>query len=147
LPSGFVPVPVPCTWATPTNPLKSPIDDGSTPGPKNVTWKSVPFRFIVFAVGFGDGFDFGAANAPVGRKNVAPTATPAAPAARPINARRDSPWVTWCDDMSDRLEIAGAASIRGTRIQPTSPRSRPKPTTHRDGRRDCPKRQPTTSAR
>src|SRR5205823_6435445 len=115
---------------------------GSTPGPKNVTWKSVPFRFIVFAVGLGDGFDFGAANAPVGRNNDAPTAMPVAPAARPMNARRDSPWVRWCEDMPGRLETAGTASTRGTRIQPTSPPSRPKSTTHGDGRRDCSKRQP-----
>src|SRR5438874_12955518 len=86
LPFGLVAVPVPCTSATPTKPLKSVRDDGSTPGPKNVKWKSTPPSDTTLVVGLGAAEeDGGAAAATAGPRTPAPNAVPVTPAAAPIN--------------------------------------------------------------
>src|SRR5260370_42351825 len=88
LPSGFVAVPVPCTSATPTNPSKSQIDDGSIPGPKNVKWKSTPATLTTLVVGVGAVLDGLPASTVVGNR-PAPTAAPATPATAPMQSLRD----------------------------------------------------------
>src|SRR5260370_23864687 len=100
LPSGFVAVPVPCTSATPTNPLKSQIDDGSIPGPKNVKWKSMPATLTTLVVGFGAALDDLPASAVVGNR-PAPTAAPATPATDPMKVLRDRRVWAWCLQNSD----------------------------------------------
>ena len=99
LPSGFLAVPVPCTSATPTKPLKSVIDDGSTPGPKKVVWNVNPLRVKVAVVGFGGGTENDRADAAAGHSSPLPSEAPAAAAAAPpIKARREGPCRVWCDD-------------------------------------------------
>lgn len=91
LPSGFVAVPFPCTSATPTTPLKSVIEDGSTPGPKKVRWKSTPFTVVIADVGRGGGAENGAAEAALGQASPLPAeAIAVAAAVPPIKARRES---------------------------------------------------------
>src|SRR5215831_17915422 len=99
LPSGFLAVPVPCTSATPTKPLKSVIDDGSIPGPKKVVWNVIPSRVKVAVVGLGGGTENDPADAAAGHASPLPSEAPAAAAAAPpIKARRDNPCRAWCDD-------------------------------------------------
>src|SRR6266404_3312242 len=99
VPSGFLAVPCPRTSATPAKPLKSVIDDGSTPGPKEVKWKATPLMVVVAGVGLGGGMENGAADTAVGHSSPLPSEAPvAAAAAPPIKARRDSPCRAWCDD-------------------------------------------------
>jgi hypothetical protein len=88
LPSGFLAVPVPCTWATPTWPLKSVIDAGSTPGPKKVTWKSIPPILLMAVVGLGSGWDCHA-KAAAGDSSPLPSVAQVATAAPPMKARRE----------------------------------------------------------
>src|SRR6516165_6326983 len=66
LPSGFLAVPVPRTSATPTKPLKSVIDDGSTPGPKGTKWNATLLTVVVAGVGRGSGMECAAAEAAAG---------------------------------------------------------------------------------
>src|SRR5689334_3066442 len=51
--SGLVAIPVPWTSATPTKPLKSVMEDGSIPGPKNERLKVTPLIVNWLAVGLG----------------------------------------------------------------------------------------------
>src|SRR5712692_6267998 len=95
LPSGFVAVPVPWTSATPMKPLKSVIDEGSRLGPKKVRENVTPLIVVVLVVGLGAGLGAFAASAAPGLIRPAPTTAPAAPAAPPMNARRDSACRTW----------------------------------------------------
>src|SRR5215472_18779458 len=83
LPSGFRAVPVPCTSATPTKPLKSVIDDGSIPGPKKVVWNVTPFWVKVAVVGLGGGTENDPADAAEGHSSPLPSEAPAAAAAVP----------------------------------------------------------------
>src|SRR5690349_6715139 len=100
LPSGFLPVPVPCTSATPTKPLKSVIDDGSTPAWKGSTkWKSTPPTVVVAGLGLGGATENDPADAAAGHSSPLPSEVPAAAAAAPpIKARRESPCRAKCDD-------------------------------------------------
>src|SRR6516165_2358516 len=99
LPSGFLAVPVPCTSATPTKPLKSVIDDGSTPGPKKVVWNVTPLRVKVAGVGLGGGTENDRADAAAGHSSPLPSEAPAAAAAAPpMKARREGPCQAWRDD-------------------------------------------------
>src|SRR5690349_8881893 len=100
LPSGFLPVPVPCTSATPAKPLKSVIDDGSTPAWKGSTkWKSTPSTVVVAGLGLGGGTENDPADAAAGHSSPLPSEVPAAAAAAPpIKARRESPCRAYCDD-------------------------------------------------
>src|SRR5438477_864197 len=99
LPSGFLAVPVPRTSATPTKPLKSVIDDGSTPGPKETKWKSTPLTVVVAGVGRGGATEDNPADAAAGHSSPLPSEAPAAAAAAPpIKARRESPCRAKCDD-------------------------------------------------
>src|SRR5215469_10965758 len=100
LPSGFRAVPVPCTSATPTKPLKSVIDDGSTPAWKGSTkWKATPLIVVVAGVGLGGGTENDRADAAAGHSSPLPSEAPTAVAAAPpIKARRDGPCRAWCDD-------------------------------------------------
>src|SRR5260370_21934834 len=97
LPSGFLAVPVPRTSATPTKPLKSVIDDGSTPGPKGTKWKAVPLTVVVAGVGRGGAMENDPADAAAGHSSPLPSEAPAA-AAPPTKARRESPCRARCDD-------------------------------------------------
>src|SRR5215469_16050088 len=97
LPSGFLAVPVPCTCATPTWPLKSVIDDGSTPAAKKVTWKSTPLILLTPVVGLGAAWEF-QAKAAAGESNPLPSAAPVAAAVPPMKARRENPCRAWCGD-------------------------------------------------
>jgi hypothetical protein len=82
LPSGWVAVPFPRTSATPTNPLKSVIDDGSTPAPKESTWNVTPLIVIVAVVGLGAGcVETGAAAPAAGHSSPLPSEAPVAAAA------------------------------------------------------------------
>src|ERR1700736_4594125 len=96
LPSGFVPVPSPWTSATPTTPLKSVIDDGSVPAPKEVKWNAIGGAgggtVKVLGVGLGASFRLLWAKAVAGLSKLAPSAAPATPAVLPINPRRESTW-------------------------------------------------------
>src|SRR6185312_1522875 len=100
LPSGFLPVPVPCTSATPATPLKSVIDDGSTPAWKgSAKWKSTPSTVVVAGLGLGGGTENDPADAAAGHSSPLPSEVPAAAAAAPpIKARRESPCRAKCDD-------------------------------------------------
>src|SRR6266849_3001446 len=100
LPSGFVALPVPCTSETPTNPLKSQIDDGSMSGPKNVKWKSTPPTLVALIVGFGAALDALPASTVAGN-SPAPAAAPATPAIEPMKALRDRTWRMWWEPRSD----------------------------------------------
>lgn len=97
LPSGFLAVPVPCTCATPTWPLKSVIDAGSTPGAKKVMWKSIPPILLMAVVGLGAGWDRHA-KAAAGESNPLPSVAPVATAAPPMKARRENLCRAWCND-------------------------------------------------
>src|SRR5215831_10531694 len=103
LPSGFLPVPVPCTSATPTKPLKSVIDDGSTPAWKGSTkWKATPLMVVVAGIGLGGGMENEPADAAAGHNSSLPTEAPAtAAAAPPIKPRRESLCRAKCDDDSE----------------------------------------------
>src|SRR5438132_4444715 len=100
LPSGFLPFPVPYTTATPTKPLKSVIDDGSTPAWKGSTkWKATPLTVVVAGVGLGGAMEDDPADAAAGHSSPLPSEAPAAAAAAPpIKARRESPCRAKCDD-------------------------------------------------
>src|SRR5215831_14357923 len=121
LPSGFLAVPFPRTSATPTTPLKSVIDDGSIPGPKEVRWKVSPWTVNVAVVGLGARLECAAADPAEGQSSPLPSEAPvAAAAAPPINARREGMCRAWCDD--DR-ELSGSThpllSIPNNCIVPT----------------------------
>src|SRR6516225_9673822 len=102
LPSGFLAVPVPCTSATPTTPLKSVIVDGSIPGPKKVVWNVTPpggLGVKVAVVGLGGGTENDPADAAAGHNSPLPSEAPAAAAAvPPVKARRENPCRARCDD-------------------------------------------------
>src|SRR6516165_8862030 len=99
LPSGFLAVPVPCTSANPTKPLKSVIDDGSTPGPGKTLWNVTPLTVKVAVVGLGGGTENDPADAAAGHSSPLPSEAPAAAAAvPPIKARRENPCRARCDD-------------------------------------------------
>jgi len=100
LPSGFLAVPVPCTSVTPTKPLKSVIDDGSTPAWKGSTkWKATPLTVVVAGVGLGGGTENDPADAAAGHDSPLPSEAPAtATAAPPTKARRESLCRAKCDD-------------------------------------------------
>ncbi|TMD79786.1 MAG: hypothetical protein E6I77_02995 [Chloroflexi bacterium] len=66
--------------------MKSPIDEGSIPGPKKVTWN---VSKTVLGVGFGAELDGFAASTLVGSR-LAPIAAAATLAIDPMNALRES---------------------------------------------------------
>jgi hypothetical protein len=70
--------------------LKSVIDDGSIPGPKEVKWKSIPPIGVMAVVGFGAGWEFHA-KAAAGESSPLPSAAPVAAAVPPMKARRENP--------------------------------------------------------
>src|SRR5690348_1008658 len=102
LPSGFLPVPVPCTSATPAKPLKSVIDDGSTPAWNGSTkWKATPLTIVVAGVGLGGATENDPADAAAGHSSPLPSEVPAAAAAAPpIKVRRESRCRAKCDSDS-----------------------------------------------
>jgi hypothetical protein len=69
--------------------LKSVIDDGSTPGPKEVKWKSTPLIVVTPVVGLGAGWVCHA-KAAAGASSPLPSVAPVAAAAPPMNARREN---------------------------------------------------------
>src|SRR5215472_10127504 len=125
LPSGFLAVPFPRTSATPTRPLKSVIDDGSIPRPKEVTWNVSPWRVNAAVVGLGARFECAAADPAAGQSSPLPSEAPvAAAAAPPIKTRREGMCLAWCDDDSE-LDISGhpLLSIPDNCIVPPPPRT------------------------
>ncbi len=88
--SVFVPVPVPWSAATPIEPWKSVISDGSAPCPGRKTWKtSVPGPKGWMPPGMGLGA-FPCASANPGIQSPEPSTTPVVAAAAVMNWRRDS---------------------------------------------------------
>src|SRR5215831_17953053 len=101
LPSGFLAVPFPCTSATPTTPLKSVIDVGSIPRPKEVRWNVTPLIVTALVVGLGARLECAAADPAAGQSSPLPSEAPVAAAAPPMKARRDGACRAWCDDDSE----------------------------------------------
>src|SRR5690348_9197691 len=123
LPSGFVAVPFPRTSATPTRPLKSVIDDGSIPCPKEVKWNVTPLIVTALVVGLGARFECAAADPTAGQSSPLPSEAPVAAAAvPPIKARREGMCRAWCDDDSE-LDESGhpLLSIPDSCISPPTP--------------------------
>jgi hypothetical protein len=78
--------------------LKSVIDDGSTPAWKGSTkWKATPLTVVVAGFGLGGGTENDPADAAAGHSSPLPSKVPAAAAAPPIKARRESPCRAKCD--------------------------------------------------
>ena len=75
----------------PIKPLKSVIDDGSIPGPKEVRWKVSPLMVTLARVGLGAAAESAFADPVAGHSSPLPSEAPAAAAAAPpIKARRES---------------------------------------------------------
>src|SRR5215831_145449 len=123
LPSGFLAVPFPCTSATPTTPLKSVIDDGSIPRPKEVRWNVTPLIVTALVVGLGARLECAAADPAAGQSSPLTSEAPVAVAAAPpIKARREGMCRAWCDDDSE-LDVSGhpPLSAPGNCILPPHP--------------------------
>jgi hypothetical protein len=98
-PSECSAVPFPRTSATPTEPLKSVIDDGSAAGPKETKWKLTPLMVVVLGVGLGAGLESAVADPVAGHSSPVPSEAPvAATAAPPMKARRESLCRAKCDN-------------------------------------------------